>query len=245
MSNPHTLRIAAIAAVAAMISGCTESDPSRGFIHDPYEAANRKTHETNKALDRAIIHPTAELYAQSTPAGLRTMVSNFSTNLGEPGNAVNHLLQGDLPGFFSTFGRFVVNTTLGVGGLADPAGEMGIYEQPADFGQTLGVWGVSEGAYVELPLFGPSSERDTAGRVVDFLLDPVNTIARKPETNYISAAKALDVLGTRHDFDAAIGSVLYDSEDSYARARLLYLQSVRGAAGGETVLEDLEDPYAE
>ncbi len=229
----------------AVLHGCSESDPLRGFILDPYETANRKTHDTNKALDRAIIRPTAEIYAQATPVGIRKMVSNFSGNLSEPRYAVNHLLQGDLVGFFGTAGRFVLNTTLGIGGLADPAGELGLFAQPADFGQTMGAWGIKEGAYVELPVLGPSSERDTAGRLVDFLLDPVNTIARKPATNYFTTLKGLDVLGTRHDFDAAVNSILYDAEDSYALARLLYLQSVRGAASGETVLEDLENPYAE
>ncbi len=229
----------------ALLSACAESDLSRGIIHDPYESANRKVHDTNVAADKAFLHPTAEMYAQVTPAGVRTMIGNFSGNLSEPRYAVNHLLQGDVPGFFGSAGRFVLNSTLGIGGLADPAGEIGLFQKPADFGQTMGAWGIKEGAYVELPLLGPSSERDTAGRIVDFLIDPVNTFARKPETNIITAAKALDVLNTRHDFDDAVNSVLYESEDSYALARLIYLQSVRGAAGGETVLEDLEDPYAQ
>ncbi len=246
MTSARTFCTTSAIFFAAMLLGaCAESDPSRGVFYDPYESANRKMHDTNKALDSAIVHPTAELYAQSTPAGLRTMVGNFSGNLAEPRYAVNHLLQGDLQGFFGSVGRFVLNTTLGIGGLADPAGKLGLYEKPADFGQTMGKWGVREGAYVELPVLGPSSERDAAGQIVDFLLDPVNTIARKPETNILSGAKALDTLGTRHDFNAAINSVLYESEDSYAVARSLYLQSVRGATAGETVLEDLEDPYAE
>ncbi len=230
---------------AVILAACAESDLSHGVIHDPYESANRKTHAANKVIDKTILHPTAEMYAQLTPAGVRTMVGNFSGNLSEPRYAVNHLLQGDLPGFFGSTGRFVLNSTLGIGGLADPAAELGLFQKPADFGQTLGSWGVKEGAYIELPALGPSSERDTAGRIVDFLLDPVNTFARKPATNIITTAKALDVLNDRHDFDETVNSVLHESEDSYALARLIYLQSVRGATGGETVLEDLEDPYAE
>ena len=237
-------KVAAIGFTMTLLA-CSESDPSRGLIHDPYESANRKMHETNKAIDTAILRPTAGLYAQAVPAGVRTMVGNFSGNLSEPRYAVNNLLQGDIPGFIGSVGRFALNSTLGIGGLADPAAELGLYPDPANFGQTMGSWGVSEGAYVELPLLGPSSERDTAGRIVDLIFDPVNTFARKPETNIFTAAKTLDVLGTRHDFDAAVNSVLYESEDSYALARLLYLQSVRGATGGATALEDLEDPYAE
>lgn len=248
LRNHQTTRSAkaiVVSMLLPLLAACAESDPSRGFVHDPYEAANRKMHEANKALDSAIVNPAAKFYAQAAPAGLRTMISNASGNLSAPRYAINHLLQGDVPGFFSTVGRFVLNTTLGLGGLADPASETGLYERPADFGQTLGVWGVKEGAYVELPVLGPSSERATAGRIVDFLMDPVNTFTAPPETYYISIAAALDSLGARSDFDAAITAVLYDSEDSYAAGRLLYLQSVRGAGGGATILDDLEDPYAE
>ena len=245
MSSLLASRLIVTLLSAGLLAACTESDLSRRLIHDPYETANRKTHQTNIAIDAAILRPTAEIYAEVTPAGVRTMVGNFSGNLSEPRFAVNHLLQGNLPGFFGSVGRFVMNSTLGIGGLADPAGELGLFQKPTDFGQTLGAWGVKEGAYVELLVVGPSSERDTVGRIADFLLDPVNTFARKPATNIITAAKALDVLNDRHDFDGAVNSVLYDSEDSYALARLIYLQSVRGAATGETVLEDLEDPYAE
>jgi phospholipid-binding lipoprotein MlaA len=109
----------------------------------------------------------------------------------------------------------------------------------------MNIWGIREGAYVELPVFGPSSERDAAGRLVDFLIDPVNVLASPPQSRVVAGARVADLLGDRYTFDPTISSVLYDSEDSYARARLLYLQSVRGAAGEATDLDDLEDPYAE
>lgn len=227
-----------------LLAACAESDPSRGIYHDPYEEQNRTMHETNKVFDSWALDPVAESYGSATPQGFRLVIANFSGNLSEPRYAINHFLRGDIPAFFTSLSRFVINTTLGIGGLADPAGELGVEQKPADFGMTMDRWGVQEGAYVELPFFGPSTERDTAGRIIDYAIDPVYFFTAPAQSIYATAAWGLDKLGNRYDYDPTITSVLYDSEDSYARSRSLYLQSQSGTAG-ETALEDLEDPYAE
>ncbi|MFQ5622947.1 MAG: VacJ family lipoprotein [Paracoccaceae bacterium] len=219
-------------------------NPER-LVFDPYEPANRQVHEFNKGVDKAVVKPVSRVYATVTPQPFRMFVSNGVRNLSQPTYAINLFLQGDLPGAAQTVSRFTVNTIFGVGGIADPATDMGLFERPTDFGETLAVWGIPQGAYVELPLLGPSSERDATGKVVDYLTNPVYALANQEQANYLLAGRGLKLLDDRQRFAAVIDALLYESADSYTAARLAYLQNKKHSLKGETQLEDLEDPYAE
>ncbi len=214
-------------------------------IYDPFESTNRSIHEFNKLVDQLVVGPVAEVYGTVVPDELQMVVENAARNLGEPNAFINHVLQGDGDAAGATLLRFVVNSTLGIGGIGDPAAEMGIFEQPTDFGETLAAWGVEEGAYIELPILGPSTVRDTAGIFVDLAIDPLNYVITKRQAYYLLALRGVNLIGKRNTYDDLINLLLYESADSYAAQRLSYMQNKRFAvSGGETALEDLEDPYA-
>jgi len=145
--------------------------------------------------------------------------------------------------------RFAVNTTAGVGGLMDAASWLGMPEATTDFGETLHRWGVAEGNYVELPLTGPSTARDSAGAVVDLFLNPLTYVDEASITDKALIADTAATIGDRYTFGETFDSVLYDSADSYAQARLLYLQNRRFELGQEAAddsfVDPYEDPYAE
>jgi len=169
-----TIRIKALAA-AAILSACS-APQNAGEIHDPYESANRSVHAFNVELDRSILRPTSQVYGTLVPRPVRSSVDNAAGNLGLPSAVLNMALQGDVESAVHNFARFAVNTTLGVFGLFDPAQDFGLAERETDFGQTLAVWGVREGAFRMLPVLGPSTERDAAGRIVDVITNPVSLV---------------------------------------------------------------------
>jgi phospholipid-binding lipoprotein MlaA len=252
LTNPFLQAIrpvpAACVAAFAVLTACAPA-PLPGGINDPNEAANREVHEANKALDRALVGPASTAYGGVIPEPVRQGLNNVSGNLDLPNDVVNGVLQGRPgPVLENTF-RFLINTTVGIGGLFDPARAIGINGKPTDFGETLHVWGFAEGAYGELPLIGPTTTRDTVGRVVDVALNPLRLALPTREGNLATAASVASRLGDRFKFDNTVDSILYDSADSYAQARLLYLQNRRfelgqtgadPAGGGD---EDFFDPY--
>lgn len=235
---------AILAACVLLLSACTDTGGTGEAASDPYEAQNRAVHAFNKTMDKNLLRPASKAYATVVPRPARVGVSNGVSNLNQPVQFVNHVLQGDVDDAARTFLRFAVNTVFGFGGLLDVAGDAGLADEPTDFGETLAVWGVREGAYIELPVFGPSSERDLAGRVVDFAMNPVRHVIDTPESYYVTGAKALDVLHKRQELSGIIDALLYESADSYAAARIAYLQNKARSVGNDTVTEeDLEDPY--
>lgn len=234
-------------ALLASLGACVgeQTQLSEGEIYDPFEGANRSVHEFNVALDTLVVGPVASVYGTVVPEDIRTVVENAARNLGEPNAFINHILQGDGDAASTTLLRFALNSTIGIGGLADPAADMGLFTQPTDFGETLGVWGVPEGAYIELPILGPSTVRDTVGIVVDLAIDPMNYVITQEQAYYMLALKGVNLVGKRNTYDDLIRLLLYESADSYAAQRLSYMQNKRYAvSGGETEIEDLEDPYA-
>ncbi len=220
-------------------------------MDDPDEAKNREVHAFNQAVDRAFFRPASGAYGGVVPEPLRQGVANFAGNLDLPGDVVNNLLQGRIGKAAGNTLRFAINTTIGIGGLFDPARAMGVEGDPTDFGETLHVWGVPEGAYQELPILGPSTDRDTVGRIVDFAMNPVR-LAFPEHATAITAAGFGSTLGDRYRYKTTYDSILYESADSYAQARLLYLQNRRyelgqdagAAAGGDDFVDPYEDPYA-
>jgi phospholipid-binding lipoprotein MlaA len=153
-------------------------------VYDPWEGFNRNVYKFNAKFDDYVYLPVVNAYEFVTPKIVRTGVSNFLDNIGELDNLVNSVLQLNFEKSGITVGRFVVNTTLGIGGLIDTATEFGLPRQNEDFGQTLGYWGAGEGPFIVLPILGPSNLRDTAGIAVDAatfaFIDPLN-VDHNPE----------------------------------------------------------------
>ena len=212
-------------------------------VRDPLEATNRQVHEFNKLLDRAFLRPAGEVYADWVPEPIQIGFGNFSSYLSIPASIVNNLLQFNLAAAAENSVRLVVNTTVGVLGVYDASAEVGLYGQPSDFGQTLHTWGFGEGPYLELPVMGPSTGRDTVGVFVDAMFNPMT--AALPDEWKISGpmVKTAAMIGDRGRFSDTLDSILYDSADSYAQARLFYLQSRRHELGMVEAEEEVFDPY--
>lgn len=240
-------RFSALALTAALVSGC--GAPNASGINDPFEPTNRKVHSFNKGVDRALVGPASKGYG-IVPEPLKRAVGNVADTLDLPGDIANNLLQLRIFAAAENTLRLGVNLTFGLAGTIDVSSELGLQGKPTDFGETLHVWGVGEGPYVELPLIGPSTARDTVGMAVDVALDPLRAILPTKEANAALALKLFSRLGDRDRFSATVDSLLYESADSYAQARLLYLQNRRfqlskgGAAAGDDD-DGFIDPYAD
>jgi phospholipid-binding lipoprotein MlaA len=231
-----------------LLSACGPK-PESG-IYDPLETTNRAIHDFNKSLDRSAVRPTANAYGTVVPGPLRQGIQNFALNLGQPSNVANNILQARLDDALINTVRLAVNSTVGIGGLFDPATAFGIPDPRTDFGETLAVWGVREGPFIELPFAGPSTLRDTAGIIVDVVYDPLRYILPTAEANAATGIQVAAGLGRRYRFSKTIDSLLYESADSYAQARLLYLDSRRFELGQRTegegdFVDPYEDPYGE
>lgn len=242
------MRFAALVVVAGLLSACAASPNATG-INDPFEPANRKVHAFNKGVDRALVGPASKGYG-IVPEPVKRAVGNVADTLDLPGDIVNNLLQLRLADAGQNSLRLAVNLTFGLGGLIDISTEAGMPGKPTDFGETLHVWGVGEGPYIELPLAGPSTARDTVGMLADIALNPVRLALPTKEANAATILKLFSRLGDRDRFSETVDSLLYESADSYAQARLLYLQNRRfqlGKAAGEAGTSDdgFIDPYAD
>jgi phospholipid-binding lipoprotein MlaA len=161
--------------------------------YDPWEPLNRRVHVFNNAVDRRIAKPLAKAYVKVVPRPVRLGVSNFFNNLGQPVSALNSLLQGKPRAAAQALGRFALNTTLGVGGLFDPASDAHLPNHSEDFGQTLGVWGWKRSRYVELPLFGPRTVRDVFGLVGDAPLSPLRQVQPDADRIFLQGLQLVDV----------------------------------------------------
>lgn len=237
--------VLALVAAGALSACATYQDPATRTdgINDPYEEQNRSIHAFNKGLDKNLVRPVAKGYGAVVPVEIRDTVNNFSDNLSMPGVAINSLLQGDLRGVGLASLRFVMNTTIGLGGIVDAATELNVPQHDTDFGETLAVWGAGEGAYVELPVFGPSTQRDAIGFFTDFFTNPLTlvTVDTSPEKYIPPTATVGAMLNTREKLSDTIDSVLYESADSYAQSRSIYLQNRRFELGSSDDVAD--DPY--
>lgn len=161
--------------------------------YDPWEPMNRRVHRFNNAVDRRIAKPLAQAYVKVVPRPVRLGVSNFFSNLGQPVSAVNALLQGQPKAAAQALGRFALNTTLGVGGLFDPATDAHLPNHSEDFGQTLGIWGWRRSRYVELPLFGPRTVRDVFGLIGDAPLSPLRQVQPDADRIFLQGLQLVDV----------------------------------------------------
>lgn len=242
------MRFAALVVVAGLLSACGGARDANG-INDPFESGNRKVHAFNKGVDRALVGPASKGYG-IVPDPLKRAVGNVADTLDLPGDIVNNLLQFRLADAGENSVRLLANLTFGLGGLVDFASYAGVEGKPTDFGETLHVWGMGEGPYMELPLAGPSTARDTVGMVADVALNPLRLALPTKEANAATILKLFSRLGDRDRFSATVDSLLYESADSYAQARLLYLQNRRfelgqAASGAGTSDDGFIDPYAD
>ena len=165
--------LAALAAFAAPTAPAANAD-------DPLEPLNRNILFVNGAFDRAVVRPVASGYARIVPAPIRAGIGNFLDNLREPRTAINQLLQGRPDLAVADTARFLINSTLGIGGLFDPAAQMGLAHHREDFGQTFAVWGIESGPYLMIPFVGSSNVRDAIGTVVGFGAMPQTYIDLPP-----------------------------------------------------------------
>lgn len=185
---------------ALLLGGCVSrpSDPEDMTYYletnDPLEPMNRAIFQFNEVTDKVVLRPVAVTYQAVVPKGVRIGIRNFLTHLKSPITILNALLQGEGVRARDTFGRFMTNTILGLGGLIDVASGAGIPRHQEDFGQTLAVWGVAPGPYLMLPLLGPSNFRDGIASGIDGALDPVG--------RYISSEYGLEGVGVRYTLNA-------------------------------------------
>jgi phospholipid-binding lipoprotein MlaA len=215
-----TTRSSLLALCLLLLAGCASLPPGKREPRDPWERMNRATYRFNDAFDRAIARPVARGYRKATPQFVQTGVRNFFENVDTTIVMLNDLLQGELRTFASDTGRLLLNTTLGIGGLFDPATAAGLERNDRDFGQTLGKWGVHTGPYLVLPFLGPSDVRDAVGRAADTFSTPRSYI-RDPYWEYgVWLLDKVDLRARYLDTD----QVLASAYDPYAFLRNAYLQ---------------------
>ncbi len=238
-------KVAALLLLTVALSACAK--PPVGHppeeAYDPYEQTNRSIHAFNKTIDRNLIRPVGVTYSGFLPDDLETPLARLASNLSIPTDIVNNILQLDMVSATENLYRFTVNSTVGILGLFDPATGLGMPDRAStNFGATLHTWGVREGAYIELPFVGPSTQRDTAGFFIDLALNPLNYVLNDP-WNYISLiARGADTLARRGRFADTVDSVLYESVDSYSAQKTLYIQARRFELDGGAD-SGFEDPY--
>lgn len=209
---------------AVAVAGCA-STPDPTGQNDPYEAQNRQVFALNEKLDRSVALPVATFYVHAVPHPLRDGIHNFLTNLDVPVTFANDVLQGEAKRAVDSAGRFVINSSVGVGGLIDVAGKVGVPEHDADFGETLAVWGVGEGPYLVLPFFGPSNPRDAVGLAVDSTVaDPWFWVSWRSSFYYKLGDQILEVVDKRAQNINTIKELERTSVDLYATERSLYRQ---------------------
>lgn len=189
-------------------------------VYDPWEKFNRKVHRFNNAVDRAVARPLARTYTNVVPRPVRLGVSNFFDNLGQPVAALNHLLQGQPKLASQAFARFLLNSTLGIGGIFDPASDAKLPRRSEDFGQTLGVWGWKKSRYVELPFFGPRTVRDTLGMAGDAPIGIVRQIENDRTRIFL---QGLNLVDTRAQL-LSVDSLREGAVDDYTLVRDSWMQ---------------------
>jgi len=237
--------------ILAVLSACASQPPeeaARGEVFDPYENTNRSIHRFNLGVDRFLFRPVSKSYVKIVPDPAVTAFNHFAENISLPGQAVDYLLQGNPKQMGNALLRFVVNMTAGGLGLSAPADELPLPPVDTDFGETLHVWGFGEGAYVELPFYGPSTTRDAVGVVVNLFTNPIDFAPTRPADNLGLYAEIVRRMGDRGRFSDTVDSILYESADSYAQARLIFLQNRRfelARDDEDAYLGLYNDPYAD
>jgi phospholipid-binding lipoprotein MlaA len=211
-----------VAGCASAPSSDDEEVPVRAE-YDPLERLNRGLYNINDAFDRVTLKPIARGYKAVVPEFARRGVTNFSRNLFTPRSAVNNFLQGKPGPGFSELGRFIINSTLGIGGLIDVASAQGMPEYDEDFGQTLAVWGIPEGPYLFIPILGPNTLLDAVSTPIDIVSDPLYHYDNSSVRDKVYALRVIDLRMRLLTAE----QLLEDSKDPYLTLRESYLQNRR------------------
>jgi len=212
-------------------------------IYDPFEPVNRVIFKFNNVADKVVLEPVAKGY-RKLPSPIQTGIGNFFSNLRLPLVIINQFLQGQFKNAASSTGRLVVNTTIGVGGLVDVADKIGLEEKDEDFGQTLATWGVGNGPYIILPIFGPSNVRDTAGMFITSATDPTNLyLADQGEGEWILYRTAGTAIDQRSRIIDEVNTLRENSVDYYAAVRSSYYQNREAAIRNRDDTELTPIPY--
>jgi phospholipid-binding lipoprotein MlaA len=250
MKRRTALRLASTLALALALGGCAsvpnQAAGTAGQKADPWESWNRKVFAFNDSIDNAILKPVAEGYKAVVPSLVRTGVTNVFGNINDVWSTANQFLQGKVQDGFEMGMRVLVNSFFGLGGMLDPATEMHLTKRSEDFGQTLGRWGVGPGPYMVLPLFGPSTLRDTAALPLDRHFSP-GTYPQDQAVRY--SVSALELVNTRTNLLATTGLLDQVALDRYTFVRDAYLsrrvdQIYDGAPPQENFDDEPADPPA-
>lgn len=210
--------------LALGLSGCSTLGRSPGERLDPWENWNRKVFGFNESLDANILKPVATAYSNVVPQMVRQGVANFFNNAADAWSAVNNMLQGKFAAGAHDIMRVGTNTLFGLGGILDPASEIGFEHHYEDFGQTLGYWGVGAGAYIVWPVFGPSTVRESVALPFDRAVSPAVVIH---DGGLVTGITVLQIINTRAQLLGA-SRVLDDiALDKYTFVRDAYLQRRR------------------
>ena len=234
---------ATAAAAALVLSACVAAPDPNGLDWDPFEEQNRAAHAINVPVDRAVYGPGARAYGTIVPPPVRKGIKNLRDNWRLPGHVIQYTLQGRPVAVAESTTRFLVNTLFGLGGLIDPATDMGLPYDETNFDETFFRWGLPEGGYVELPLVGPGTQRDWTGYVLDQATDPTWYVLSGPASTALLVLGGLDLVNDRYELDPVLQSLLHESADSYTAQRISYIQNMRARLEGGTNVEQLEDVY--
>ena len=218
--------LSTVFALLLMLAGCASTGGGASTAHpdDPWESINRGTFAFNETLDTWLLKPVAQGYDAVAPAPVRAGVANFFGNIADVWTGFNSLLQGKPGHAANDFGRVMVNSTMGIAGLLDVASAMGLEKHDEDFGQTLAVWGVGNGPYVVLPVFGSRTLRDTGGLVFDLAADPLGQVSPESAGVALSAARLIDVRAGLLPAEKVLDTAALDK---YSYLRSAYLQRRR------------------
>lgn len=248
----------ALAATAAHAQGPNATPPAHAAaapasdaltVEDPFERMNRRFYAIHQKIDHAVLRPLALGYSHATTGGLRKALHNFVTELSEPVVFGNDILQLRLKRAGTTFGRFLIDATLGLGGLFDPATKMGLPHHDNGFGTTLGRYGMKPGPYIFLPLVGPTNFRDLLGTGVDFYSDPLGRVHYHDRGDVQVGIAVVSGLDERANAEADLQQIESMGTDSYATLRSLYMQKREAEIRGDAPvsineLPDFDDPGA-
>jgi len=220
--------------LSTLLAGCATAPPQSDTAdyqayeqqNDPIEPTNRFFYAVNDKIDTYAFKPVAQGYVDITPQAVRNHVGDFVTNIGEPARLLNFMAEGMPRDAGTSLVRFVLNSTIGIGGIFDPASALGYKETDTDFGLTLAIWGVPAGPYLYLPVFGPSGARDVLNLPVEYFATPMEAApASAALTDFGYAETGIHLINTRAEYIQPIDQIQATALDPYATFRSLYRQS--------------------
>ena len=222
----NTLFALSVASCLVAHAACAEGlTPPR----DPFEHVNRAVNEFNYSADKFTLRPAATVYEQRLPLPVRNGISNFFGNLGDAWSAVNSALQLKGGDAAQDVFRFAFNSVFGLAGVLDIAGDAGVERHKADFGMTLASWGVPSGPYIELPIFGPSTLRDTLAMPVDWIGNPIKYVTPVAGRTALTVGRAIDVRARVLPIDPMLDTAI----DRYTLTRDMALQHRQAEIAGD------------